>query len=150
MNSQDGSTVFEILLVEDNPGDIRLAEEAFGDAQVANNLRTARDGEEALSYLRQEGSHSQATRPDLILLDLNLPKKGGREVLREIKADDGVKRIPVIILTTSGDEEDISQAYGLNASSYVRKPVDLDGFIEVVAAIEAFWMKYVKLPGKGL
>ena len=136
----------EILLVEDNPGDARLAKEALKEARVFNNLNVAKDGEEALEFLHRRGRHEQAPRPDLILLDLNLPRKDGREVLAEIKAHDSIKRIPVVVLTTSEAEEDVVKAYNLNANCYVTKPVDLDQFIKVVKSIEDFWLTIVKLP----
>ena len=136
----------EILLIEDNAGDARLAKEALRDAKVGNNLTWIADDVEALAYLRREGKFDKAPRPDLILLDLNLPRKDGREVLAEIKADDKLKRIPVVILTTSQAEEDILRAYHLNANCYISKPVDLDQFIKVVKTIEDFWLTIVKLP----
>lgn len=138
----------EILLVEDNAGDARLAREAFRDAHVRNHLSWVSDGVEALAFLRREGKYAQAPRPDLILLDLNLPRKGGREVLTEIKADDRLKRIPVVVLTTSQAEEDIARAYHLNANCYISKPVDLDQFMRVVKTIEDFWLTVVRLPGE--
>ena len=140
------SKPIEILLIEDNAGDARLAREALRDAKVANKLNWVADGVEGLAYLRREGKHENAPRPDLILLDLNLPRKDGREVLSEIKADDKLKRIPVVILTTSQAEEDILKAYHLNANCYISKPVDLDQFIKVVKCIEDFWLTIVKLP----
>ena len=136
----------EILLVEDNPGDVRLTIEALRDAKVHNRVNVAPDGVEAMAFLRQEGKHADAPRPDLILLDLNLPKKDGREVLAEIKADDRLKHIPVVILTTSRAEQDILKSYDLHANCYVTKPVDLDQFISVVRSIEDFWLTVVALP----
>jgi two-component system, chemotaxis family, response regulator Rcp1 len=136
----------EILLVEDNPGDVRLAVEALKDAKVHNNLSAVTDGEEALAFLRREGKYAESPRPDLILLDLNLPRKDGREVLLEIKQDPRLKRIPVVILTTSQAEEDILKAYNLSANCYIAKPVDLEQFIKVVRSIENFWLTIVKLP----
>ncbi len=136
----------EILLVEDNPGDARLTTEALKEAKVRNKLRHIDDGVEALAFLRRQGKHAGAPRPDLILLDLNLPRKDGREVLAEIKADQSLKRIPVVILTTSQAEEDILRAYNLNANCYVSKPVDLDQFIKVIRGINDFWLTIVKLP----
>ena len=138
----------EILLVEDNPGDARLVKEALKDVKVLNNLRVAKDGVEALDFLHREGNHTGAPRPDLILLDLNLPKKNGREVLKEIKADKNLKRIPVVVLTTSKAEEDILRSYDLQANCYITKPVDLDEFIKVVKSIKDFWFTIVKLPPK--
>ncbi len=137
----------EILLVEDNPGDARLAAEAFGEAGVRNSLRVVGNGEEALLFLQRQPPHAGAPRPDLILLDLNLPRKSGRELLREIKADPALSRIPVVILTTSQAEEDIAGAYELNANCFITKPVDLDEFFAVVRSIEDFWLKTVRLPG---
>ena len=136
----------EILLIEDNPGDARLAREALRDAKVRNNLSWVPDGVEGLAYLRQEGKYSQASRPDLILLDLNLPRKDGRELLSEIKTDEKLRRIPVVILTTSQAEEDVLRAYHLNANCYITKPVDLEQFMKVVQTIEDFWLTIVKLP----
>jgi chemotaxis family two-component system response regulator Rcp1 len=136
----------EILLIEDNPGDARLALEAIREAKVHNNLTWVADGAEAMAYLRKEGKHGKVSRPDLILLDLNLPKKDGREVLAEIKADDRLKRIPVVVLTTSEAEEDVLKVYNLNANCYITKPVDLEQFIKVVKTIEDFWLTIVKLP----
>jgi len=135
----------EILLVEDNPGDVRLTQEALRDAKVRNNVNVAYDGVEAMAFLRKEGSHAQAPRPDLIFLDLNLPKKSGREVLEEIKRDETLQHIPVVILTTSQAERDILESYRLRANAYVTKPVDLEQFLKVVAAIEQFWLEVVKL-----
>jgi CheY-like chemotaxis protein len=139
----------EILLVEDNPGDVRLTKEALKDARVLNNLHVAGDGIEALDFLKRQERHRDAIRPDLILLDLNLPKKDGREVLSEIKADPGLRQIPVVILTTSKAEEDILKTYDLHANCYITKPVDLEKFIEVISAIEDFWLSIVKLPRNG-
>jgi len=136
----------EILLVEDNAGDVRLTREALKDAKVLNTLHVARDGEEAMDYLYHKGKYADAPRPDLILLDLNLPRKDGREVLAEIKADEDLKRIPVVILTTSKSEEDVLKVYNLHANCYVTKPLDLDQFIRVVQAIEDFWFTVVRLP----
>ncbi|MDQ1326885.1 MAG: hypothetical protein QG641_165 [Candidatus Poribacteria bacterium] len=138
--------VAEILLVEDNPGDVRLTLEASKENKMFNNISVVNDGVEALAFLRRKGDYSKAPRPDIILLDLNLPKKDGREVLEEIKADDNLKNIPVIVLTTSQSEEDILRAYGLNANSYITKPVDLNQFIRVVKSIEDYWFSIVKLP----
>ena len=136
-------------MVEDNPGDVRLTQEAFKEGKVRNNLVVAFDGVEALNYLRREGEFANAVRPDLILLDLNLPKMDGRELLGEIKEDDDLKRIPVVILTTSKAEEDILKSYNLHANCYITKPVDLDQFINVVKTIEDFWMTIVILPPNG-
>lgn len=136
----------EILLVEDNPGDIRLTQEVFREGRLANRLHIARDGIEAMAHLRREGPYAQAVRPDLILLDLNLPRKDGREVLAEIKADQELRRIPVVVLTTSSADQDILKAYDLHANCYLTKPVDLEAFIDVVRSIEEFWLALVKLP----
>lgn len=137
-----------ILLVEDNPGDVRLTIEAFNDAKLNNALSVVRDGVEAMSFLRQEGQHAQASRPDLILLDLNLPRKDGREVLAEIKADPDLQRIPIVVLTTSDAQTDIQRAYELHANCYITKPVDLEQFIQVVQSIEDFWLTVVRLPSE--
>lgn len=136
----------EILLVEDNPADVRLTQEALKETKVFNNLSVVADGEQALDYLNRRGPYAEATRPDLILLDLNLPKKDGREVLAEIKADERLRRIPVVILTTSEAEQDILRTYNLYANCYITKPVDLDQFITVVKSVENFWLSIVKLP----
>ena len=138
----------EILLVEDNPGDVRLTQEALKEGKIINNLHMAKDGVEAISFLRQEGEFADATRPDLILLDLNLPKKDGREVLMEIKKDEELRRIPVVVLTTSRAEEDIIRTYDCYANCYITKPVDFEQFINVVKSIEDFWLSVVKLPHK--
>ena len=138
----------EILLVEDNKGDIGLIEEIFEEAQTRNKLHIAEDGEEAMLHLHGEGKFLGSPRPDIILLDLNLPKKDGREVLREIKEDSNLKNIPVVILTTSSAEKDILRAYDLHANAYITKPLDFDQFIKVVESIESFWLEIVKLPMK--
>jgi two-component system, chemotaxis family, response regulator Rcp1 len=142
------SRTIEILLVEDNPGDARLTVEAFKEGKVFNNLTVVGDGVEALAYLRRQGQYTNSAQPDLILLDLNLPKKDGREVLAEIKADEHLMKIPVIILTTSAAEEDIARAYTRHANCYITKPVDLDQFLRVVQSIESFWLTLVKLPSQ--
>lgn len=136
----------EILLVEDNPGDVRLTQEALGEAKVRNNLAVARDGVEALAYLRCEPPFQDAARPDMVLLDLNLPRKDGREVLAEIKADPELRRLPVVVLTTSSAEKDVLESYNLYANCYITKPVDLDQFVGIVSSIEDFWLTIVKLP----
>lgn len=138
----------EILLVEDNPSDVRLTVEALKEGRVSNNLHVVRDGVEAMSFLRRKGRFAKSVRPDLILLDLNLPKKDGREVLAEIKKDSKLKLIPVIILTTSKAEQDVLKTYKLHANCYIPKPVDLERFITVVKAIEDFWLSIVKLPSE--
>jgi chemotaxis family two-component system response regulator Rcp1 len=140
------SRTIEILLVEDSPGDARLTREAMRDAKVQNNLHVASDGIEATSFLWRQGKHANAPRPDLILLDLNLPKKGGREILEEIKLDPSLKSIPVVVLTTSTAEEDVLRSYQLHANCYITKPVDLDQFLKIVKAIDSFWLAIVKLP----
>jgi chemotaxis family two-component system response regulator Rcp1 len=146
MSVNAGVQNIEILLVEDNPGDIRLTKEALKEGKVRNSLNVVMDGEEAMAFLRKEGEFTGAPRPDLILLDLNLPKKDGREVLAEIKDDDDLKSIPVVVLTTSQAEEDIARTYDLHANCYITKPVDLEQFLNVVHSIEEFWLSIVKLP----
>ncbi|HUV52491.1 MAG TPA: response regulator [Dehalococcoidia bacterium] len=138
--------VVEILLVEDNPGDVRLTLEAFREAKVCNTLHTVSDGVEAMAFLRKEGKYEKVPSPDLILLDLNLPRKDGREVLAELKAEEALKHIPVVVLTSSQAEQDIARSYELQASCYVTKPLDLDQFISVVKSIGDFWLAIVKLP----
>jgi chemotaxis family two-component system response regulator Rcp1 len=139
----------EILLVEDNPGDVRLTKEALKEGKVYSNLHTCKDGVEAMEFLRRQGKYKDAPRPDIILLDLNLPKKDGREVLEEIKTDDQLKRIPVVVLTTSKAEEDVLKTYNLHANCYVTKPVDLEKFMVVVKSIDIFWLTVVTLPPNG-
>ena len=146
MNEQERTIPVEILLVEDNPGDVRLTQEALKESKVTNNLSVAEDGVEALAFLKREGKYADAPRPDLLLLDLNLPKKDGRELLEEIKVDDNLKRIPVVVLTTSKAEEDIIRMYDQHANCYITKPIDFDQFIEVIKSIEDFWLTIVKLP----
>jgi CheY-like chemotaxis protein len=136
-----------VLLVEDDPGDVLMIREAFDENKVRNDLRVCSDGEDALAFLRQEAPHEDAPRPDLVLLDLNLPRRDGREVLAEIKADDRLRTIPVVILTTSEAEEDVLRSYALHANAYVTKPVDFDRFIDVVRQIDEFFVSVVKLPG---
>ena len=136
----------EILLVEDNPGDVRLTIEGLNEGKVRNNLHVARDGVEALAFLRRDGQFADAVRPDLILLDLNLPRKDGREVLSDIKSDPDLKTIPVVVLTTSRAEQDVLHSYELQANCYITKPVDLEQFITVVKSIEDFWLTIVTLP----
>lgn len=136
----------EILLVEDNPGDARLTIEGFKDARVKNNITVVEDGVEAMAYLRREGQYANVGLPDLILLDLNMPRKDGREVLAEIKADETLKRIPVLVFTVSSSEKDILTAYNLQANAFITKPIDLDEFITVVRSLEEFWLSIVKLP----
>jgi chemotaxis family two-component system response regulator Rcp1 len=138
----------DILLVEDNPGDVRLTREALKDAKVLNDVHVVQDGVEAMQFLHREGAYANKPTPDLILLDLNLPKKDGREVLAEIKQDPKLKRIPVVILTTSKADEDIIKSYNLHANAYITKPVDLNRFIEIIHTLEEFWFSIVKLPPK--
>jgi len=140
------STPIEILLVEDNPGDIRLTQEVLNEGKVHNLLSIVENGVQAISFLRKENEYLDAPTPDLILLDLNLPKKDGREVLLDIKNDPELKKIPVVVLTTSQSEEDILKVYDLNANCYISKPVDFGEFIDVVKSIEDFWLSIVKLP----
>jgi CheY-like chemotaxis protein len=142
----DMAPPIEILLVEDNPGDVRLTQEALKEGKVYSNLHWAKDGVEALEFLQRQGRHEKAPRPDIILLDLNLPKKDGREVLAVIKKTDQLKHIPVVVLTTSKAEEDVLRSYELHANCYVTKPVDLDKFITVVQSIDRFWLTVVTLP----
>ena len=149
MNSQTIGRPVEILLVEDNPGDVRLTVEALKENKLHNNLHVVGDGEEAMAFLRRESEYADVPRPDLILLDLNMPKKDGRETLAEIKEDPDLKRIPVVILTTSQAEEDVLKTYD-HANCYVTKPVDLDQFIKVVKTIEDFWLTIVRLPVEGM
>jgi CheY-like chemotaxis protein len=138
--------LIEILLVEDNPGDVDLAREALAGGKVRNTLHVVGDGEQAMDFLRHKGKYAGSPRPDLILLDLNMPKKDGREVLAEVKSDEDLKCIPVVILTTSKSEEDILKTYNLHANCFITKPIDLHQFIKVVQAIEDFWFTIVKLP----
>jgi two-component system, chemotaxis family, response regulator Rcp1 len=146
MHAVSANGAANILLVEDNPGDVRLTREALKEGKISNDLNVVGDGVEALAYLRREGRYAAAERPDLILLDLNLPKKDGREVLQEIKVDGDLKKIPVVVLTTSAAERDVLKAYDLHANCYITKPVDLEQFIRVVQLIEDFWLTIVKLP----
>ena len=138
----------DILLVEDNPGDVRLTKEALKDAKVLNEIYVAKDGVEAMEFLNKKGQFAEAPIPDMILLDLNLPRKDGREVLAEIKKDPKLKHIPVIVLTTSKADEDIIKTYNLHANAYITKPVDLNRFVEIIHALEEFWFTIVKLPPK--
>jgi CheY-like chemotaxis protein len=145
----DENRPVEILLVEDNPGDERLTREALKEGKVYSNLHWVKDGVEAMQFLRRQGKYAAVPRPDIILLDLNLPKKDGREVLQDIKNDGDLKRIPVVVLTTSKAEEDVLRTYDLHANCYVTKPVDLEKFIVVVKSIDAFWLTVVTLPPNG-
>lgn len=140
------SSPVNILLIEDNPGDVRLTQEAFKEGQISINLDVVMDGVEAIKFLRKQAPYTEALTPDLILLDLNLPKRDGREVLEEIKTDDLLKRIPVVILTTSNAEQDILKSYNLHVNCYINKPVDFDRFFEIIQKIEDFWLTTAKLP----
>lgn len=146
MSDRDFNRPIEILLVEDNPGDIQLTKIALEDNKMSINLSVVEDGVEALEFLKKEGKYGDAPHPDLVLLDLNLPRKDGREVLEEMKADPILRRIPVVILTTSQAEEDVLKAYNLCANCYITKPVDFDQFVKIVRSIENFWFTIVKLP----
>ncbi len=146
MNYGADTKSIEILLVEDNPGDVRLTQEALREGKIRNSLHVVEDGEAAMAFVRREGDYADMPRPDLILLDLNLPKMDGREVLAQIKADPDLKRIPVVVLTTSQAEEDVLKVYNLNANCYITKPVDFEQFIKVVSAVEEFWLTIVRLP----
>ena len=146
MNKHTRGKPIDILLAEDNEGDARLAKEAMRDSKVINTIHHVPDGVEAMAFLRKEGKYADAPRPDLILLDLNLPRKDGREVLADIKEDEDLKRIPVVILTVSNDEADILRSYNLHANCYITKPIDLAQFLNVVRSIEDFWLTIVKLP----
>ena len=147
LQNENGRPI-EILLVEDNPGDVRLTREALKEGKIRNNIHVVSNGELALNFLQKEGEYNNVPKPDLILLDLNLPKKDGRQVLKEIKSSERFRRIPVVILTTSKAEEDILKAYDSYANCYITKPVDLDQFINVAKKIEDFWLTIVKLPSK--
>jgi CheY-like chemotaxis protein len=145
----DGNSPIEVLLVEDDPGDVLMTQEAFEEHKLRNRLTVVSDGAAALQYLRREGEYADAVAPDLILLDLNLPRRDGREVLEEIKKDEELRRIPVVVLTTSAADEDILRSYELHANAYVTKPVDFDRFISVVKQIDEFFVSVVKLPPRG-
>ena len=146
---RESSLPIEVLLVEDDPGDVLMTQEAFAEHKVKNNLSVVTDGVEALAFLRKEGKYADASTPDLILLDLNLPRRDGREVLREVKADPDLRHIPVIVMTTSQADEDILRSYQLHANAYVTKPVDFERFISVVRQIDEFFVSVVKLPPRG-
>jgi chemotaxis family two-component system response regulator Rcp1 len=145
---EEPARAIEILLVEDNPGDVRLMQEALREGRAPNHLTVVGDGEQAMAFLRREGCWAQAPRPDLVLLDLNLPRKDGREVLREVKDDPGLRRIPVVVMTTSHAEADVMKSYDLHANCYIPKPVDLDEFIAMMRVVEDFWLRIVKLPSR--
>jgi chemotaxis family two-component system response regulator Rcp1 len=142
----DNTEMMHILLVEDNPGDIRLTQEAFKEGEVLKTLHVVKDGVEALNFLRKKGEYADVPTPDIILLDLNLPRKDGREVLAEVKSDDLLRFIPVIVLTTSDSDQDITKAYSLYANCFITKPVDLEQFIFIIRQIEIFWFQVIKLP----
>jgi chemotaxis family two-component system response regulator Rcp1 len=146
MSDRDSGRAIEILLVEDNPGDVDLTLEALKEAKVNNRVSVARDGIEAIAFLRREGVHAHAPRPDLVMLDLNLPKKDGREVLADIKADPDLMTIPIVVLTSSAAEQDVVQTYRLHANCYITKPVDLTQLLRVIKAVETFWLTVVTLP----
>jgi len=146
LSQRNAPETFDILLVEDNPGDARLAQEALKEGRMTSRLRVVVDGVEAMAYLRREGSYTEVRRPDLVLLDLNLPRKDGRQVLAEMKADPDLRRIPVVVLTTSQAGQDILRSYDLHANCYITKPVDLDRFISVIRSIEEYWCSVVTLP----
>ena len=148
MATESSSDVFEILLVEDNPADVRLTQEALKESTTSFNLTVAEDGVEAMAVLRREGGHGSAPRPDLILLDLNLPRKDGREVLAEVKGDPDLRRIPVVVLTSSEAERDIIDSYDLQANSYISKSLDLEQFSTVLRTVQAYWLEISKLPGR--
>ena len=148
MEKCDSNEAIHILLVEDNPGDIRLTKEVLKDGKICNTLSEVTDGEEAMAFLRKTGDYQNAQRPDIILLDLNLPKKDGRQVLAEVKADPDLKLIPVIVLTTSAAEQDILNMYANHANAYITKPVNFDQFIDVIRSIENFWLTIVRLPNQ--
>jgi len=149
MQPQNHQHPIEILLIEDNPGDVDLAREALADGKINNRLQVIEDGETALAFLHRRGAFADAILPDLIILDLNLPRKDGRQVLAEIKADERLKRIPVVVLTSSQEEQDVLKSYNLHANCYITKPIDLDQFIKVVKSIEDFWLSIVVLPPNG-
>ncbi|WP_262177572.1 response regulator [Haloarcula laminariae] len=146
MSETETSRAVEILLAEDNPGDVKLTEKALEKGNVLNNLHVVNDGVEAMAFLRQEGEYDSAPRPDLLLLDLNMPRMDGQEVLAEMKSDEDLRRIPVVVLTSSAAEEDIVESYDHHANAYLTKPVDFDGFVDIVGSIEEFWLSVVKRP----
>jgi chemotaxis family two-component system response regulator Rcp1 len=146
--TKDEGTAMQVLLVEDNPGDVRLTQEALKDAKVHLDLQIVSDGVAAMEFLNRQGKYAESPRPDLVLLDLNLPRKDGREVLAEIKSDPALQAIPVVVLTTSASEADILRTYMLHANCYITKPVDMEGFLTVVRCIDDFWLSVVKLPPK--
>jgi len=145
---EDAMKVIDILLVEDNPGDVRLAQEALKESKIRNKLCVVEDGVEAMAFLRKQGKYAAAPRPDLIILDLNLPRKSGREVLAEVKSDENLKRIPVVVMTVSRAEDDITKCYNQHANCYITKPLDFNQFMEVTKSIDEFWLTIVRLPPK--
>lgn len=149
MDYDESGRMAEFLLVEDNPGDVRLTREALKECKLRNNLSVVADGVEAMAFLRREGVFAHAPRPDVVLLDLNLPRMSGREVLAAIKGDPNLRRIPVVVITSSAAEQDVAESYDLHVNCYVNKPVDLDQFIKVVRSIGTFWLSIVNLPGEG-
>jgi CheY-like chemotaxis protein len=148
VTEQQPGQPIEVLLVEDDPGDVLMTHEAFRDYKIANNLNVVTNGEDAISYLRRQGAFADAVTPDLVLLDLNLPRRDGREVLREVKGDEELRRIPIVVLTTSDAEEDVLGSYNLHANAYVRKPVDFDQFVAAVRSIDDFFIRVVRLPSR--
>jgi CheY-like chemotaxis protein len=146
MSTDADARLIQVLLVEDNPGDVMLAREALKDAKVANQLHVVNDGEKAMAFLRREAPYEEAIRPDLVLLDLNLPRKDGREVLTEVKGDPALRTIPIVVLTTSASDDDVLHAYDHMVNAYIRKPVNLECFVNVVGAIDQFWVGIVTLP----
>ncbi|MDP9183660.1 MAG: response regulator [Actinomycetota bacterium] len=148
MPERPATQPIEVLLVEDDPGDVLMTQEAFTDYKIANNLTVVTNGEDAIAYLRKLGRFSDVLTPDLVLLDLNLPRRDGREVLREVKGDPDLRRIPIVVLTTSEAEEDVLASYDLHANAYVRKPVDFDQFVTAVRAIDEFFITVVRLPSR--
>ena len=148
MSESDKGRPVEILLAEDNPGDVKLTKKALSEGRVLNNLHVVTDGIEAMAFLRQEGEYEEVPKPDLLLLDLNMPRKDGHEVLRAVKSDEDLRRIPAVVLTSSEAEEDIVDSYDLHANAYLTKPVDFDGFVDIVSSIEEFWLSVIKRPPK--
>ena len=146
MTDTDRGRPLEILLVEDNPGDVRLTQEVFKEAKILNHLNVVGDGVDAMAFLRREGGYADVVRPDIVLLDLNLPRKSGRDVLEEVKGDPALRNIPIVVLTTSRAEQDVLSAYGHHANCFITKPVDLEQFIDIVRSIGQFWLSIVELP----
>ena len=148
MTDTDRGRPLEILLVEDNPGDVRLTQEAFKETDILNHLNVVGDGVDAMAFLRREGGYADVVRPDIVLLDLNLPRKSGRDVLEEVKGDPALRNIPIVVLTTSRAEQDVLNAYEHHANCYITKPVDLEQFVNIVRSIGQFWLSIVELPAK--